>query len=255
MLKKRIIFKLHYSDNNFCLSRNFRLQKVGNEEWLINKLKFNNFSNYLDEIIILNINKKKNESFTKFLNTVKNLLKKTFIPVTLGGGLKDFDQIKKCFEVGADKVLITSEIKNKKFIKKIIDHYGSQALICGVDVRKNDGKFYSYLNNGTLKFLEINKHLLLAKKLKFGEILINSIDNDGTGMGFLNPKLIKKGTDLPIILSGGAGNSCHFELLKNDKISALATGNLFNFIGEGLLNLRKDLLKKGINIKSITSNE
>lgn len=254
MLKKRIIFKLLFNGKKFCLSRNFNLQEVGDINWLYEKLKFGNFANYLDELVVLNVDKSQLYSFDNFIKITEKLIKKTFIPVTIGGSIDNFSQVKKCFGIGADKIIITSQIINKKLINEVVDTYGSQALICGIDVRHDKKKLYTYLNNGNKKFLEFSKHVKLAKKMKFGELFINSIDKDGTGTGFLDPKYIIGNSGIPIIWSGGAGKPEHFSILKDKKISALATGNLFNFLGDGLLELRKKLINKKIQVKKLITN-
>jgi cyclase len=255
MVKKRLIFKLLLNGKKFCLSRNFKLQEVGNINWLYDKMQFSNFANYLDELIVININKNNQNSFDDYINLTKKLIRKTFIPVTLGGNIYCIEQVKKCFEIGADKIIITSGITNKDLIKKIISTYGSQALICGIDIKVENKKIFSYIKNGEIKFMELNQHINLAKKLKFGELFINSIDKDGTGTGFLDPNIINNKLNLPLIWSGGAGKSEHFEILKNKNISALATGNLFNFLGDGLPKIRNDLLENKVNVKSFSLNK
>ena len=117
MLKKRIIFKLYFKDNYFCLSRNFKLQKVGTIDWLFNNLNFSNIANFIDELVIINVNEKnyKNPIINEFKFAIQKLMKKTFIPLTIGGGLRNLSQVNDCFAIGADKIFLTlqsEKIKN-----------------------------------------------------------------------------------------------------------------------------------------------
>ena len=254
MLKKRIIFKLYYKDSFFCLSRNFKLQKVGDADWLFQNLSFENISNYIDELIILNVDDKNylDPINKKFQTSVEKLMKKTFIPLTIGGGLRSLDHVNECFKIGADKILLNTSITNKNFVKKCIKKYGSQATICGIDFKYEKRKYFSYIANGTKKYLEVKDHIKIANSLKFGEIFLTSIDRDGTGFGYDDGIIKNLNVKSPIVLGGGAGKSEHLETLIIDKkISGLMTGNLFNFVGVGLLELRNKLIKKNVNLRKI----
>ena len=254
MLKKRIIFKLYHKDNSFCLSRNFKLQKVGNVDWLFKNLRFEDISNYIDELIILNVNDSNylNPINKEFKYSVEKLMKKTFIPLTLGGGLRNLKNVNDCFNIGADKILLNSSIDNKNFVRKCVKKYGSQAIICGIDFKFEKNRYFSYINNSTKKYLEIKDHINLAKSLKFGEIFLTSIDRDGTGFGYDNDIIKKINIKAPIVLGGGAGRSEHLEkLIIHNSISGLMTGNLFNFVGSGLQELRKKLIKEKVQLREI----
>ena len=255
MKKKRIIFKLIFFNNKFYLSRNFKLQEVGDVQLLFERLKFQNISDGIDELVILNVSKKNfNNPLSKdFINSIETLMKKTFLPLTIGGGLRKMSQVKECFKIGADKVLLNSSIdKNEKLLKSISDIFGRQALILGVDVKKINGEYFSFINNGTKKYKNLKEHLKKINKLKCGEVFLTSIDRDGTGFGFDENILKSYNLEIPVIISGGAGKPEHFyKLIKEKKISGLMTGNLYNFLGNGLPNLRNELLKKKINLRVI----
>ena len=255
MLKKRIIFKLYFKDNYFCLSRNFKLQKVGTIDWLFNNLNFSNIANFIDELVIINVNEKnyKNPIINEFKFAIQKLMKKTFIPLTIGGGLRNLSQVNDCFAIGADKILLNTAIrKDKKFVKDCIKKYGSQAVLCGIDFKLEKDNFYTYTENGKEKFFSLKKHILLAKNMKIGELFLTSIDRDGTGFGYEKKILKYLNVNFPVVLGGGAGKSQHFEeLIFEKKISGLMTGNLFNFVGPGLEELRLKILEQGVNLRKI----
>ena len=139
-------------------------------------------------------------------------MEKTFVPLTIGGGLRSLKQVQECFKIGADKILFNSAIKeNKKLINSSVTKFGSQAVIIGIDFKKYGKDYHSFINNGKNKFLDIKKHLQIAETLKCGEIFLCSMDQDGTGFGFEKNVLLKYNLNLPLVLSGGAGNPRHFE--------------------------------------------
>ena len=154
MITPRMCFVLLYSEGVFNLSRNFNLQKVGNTSWVIDNYDFIEMSKSIDELIILNINKNKNADYKNFIKDIKPLIEKSFMPVGIGGGIKDFDTAKYYFDNGADKIIINSEFyKNENnFIEKIVDRYGSQSLVASIDYKNkgiNDAELF--VDNGKKK--------------------------------------------------------------------------------------------------------
>jgi len=248
---KRIIFTLLYSNNNFYLSRNFNLQKVGDINWLRKNYDFQKLLFSVDELIILNVDRNKKDT-QKLSTCIKEISKECFIPVTAGGGIATIEQANTIFRSGADKILFNSSLlKNKKLIKEIAYIYGEQSIIASVDIKKEKSKYFVFLNNGQLNMkINLNDYLKLIEKLPIGEILVNSIDRDGTGFG-LDLNLIKhfKKLSKPIILSGGLGKKEHFfESLKSPYIDGVSTANLLNFLGTALYDVRKFLYKKSLNL-------
>ena len=115
---KRLIFSLLYCDGNFMLSRNFRLQKVGSIDWVFKNYDIENITNYIDELMLINLSREKNSN-KLFLNNLKKLSKKTFIPITVGGKIESEKDVENLLDSGADKVLInTLFFKNPKMCQK-----------------------------------------------------------------------------------------------------------------------------------------
>jgi cyclase len=252
MLKKRIIFCLLYKDGYFVQSRNFITNIIGDTNWIIKNYNFTNISNYIDELIILDISLKKKTN--TFLRHVERIVKRSFIPLTLGGGIKDLILARAFLENMSDKILInTSLFENHEIICEISNRYGSQSIIAALDYKYEKNKKIILKNNANIKVnSNFNKILKFVNNLDVGEILINSVDKDGTGQG-LDVKLLEKLPKLnkPLILSGGAGNYKHFiDILTSKKVSAILTSNLLNFVGNGLKNLRHQLEKNKIDLPS-----
>lgn len=156
MVYKRIIYALLYSKGFFHLSRNFRLQQVGNVEWLKNNFGFGETCDYIDELIItLTTPNPDKKEIANYFEDIKKLKEKIFVPITLGGGIRTLEQAKNCFTNGADKILINYLAHNNlETINKISDIYGEQAITLMVDYKKIDGNNYSFINSAEKK---INK--------------------------------------------------------------------------------------------------
>jgi imidazole glycerol-phosphate synthase subunit HisF len=256
MLKKRLIFILYYNAGIFCLSRNFKLQKVGDAKWLVDRFRFKSIGSYIDEIVVLDVNRENKQQKCNgqdYLKSLEYLMKETFVPLTIGGGLRDLDQVKQCFEFGADKVLFNSPIiENPSFVEQCIDRYGAQAVVASVDFISSSNGYISKLHNGEDEGLKIDSHLQKINDLGVGEVMINSIDMDGTGMGF-DMELIKQCDQIraPLIVAGGAGKPEHFsDILILDTVQAAATGNLFNFIGKGFESVLNYLIEQNFPVRN-----
>ena len=253
MVKKRLIFILFYFDGWFYLSRNFVLQKVGNIDWLINKFNFTNIGDVIDELVVINVDRNRPSSLeNNFFKDIEQLLQKVFVPLTIGGGINSSSEIDKCFNFGADKVLFsTAFYENKKIIEYCSNKYGNQSVLINIDYKSSDEIKYVYHNNGTKKVDELKLYLEKVIDFSPGEIMLNSIDNDGTGFGY-DLEIIDylNNINIPIIISGGSGKPEHFEEILKFNISAAAASDLFNFLGSGFFEVRKHLLYKKINIRS-----
>ncbi len=251
MLRKRIIYTLLYDDGYFIQSRNFRRQKIGKADWVNKNYRLDYISNFIDELIILDISKKKN--YFKFINEIQKITKRVFAPISLGGGINNLEKVNYYFNNGADKVVInTAVFENSILINKIAKLYGSQSIILSIDVKKIKSQHIVFINNGrTNTETTIENYIKKISNLMFAEIFLNSIDKDGTGNGVDKAMINKiRKFDHKYIISGGCGNYNHFyDAFKcNKKVEAVSTANLLNFVGEGLKIVRKNLLYKKINL-------
>ncbi len=261
MLKKRIIFALLYSDGYFHLSRNFRLQKVGDLNWLIHNFGFGETCHFIDELTCIMVKSNpSDEDKNNFLKDIDKLRKKIFVPITIGGGIKKIDDIKNYFDNGADKILINSNIYNLDLMESIENGWGKQSICIMLDCLKIDeSKDYKIMINCGNQFkLYLSEFIQnYLDKIPFGELVVNSINNDGNGSG-LDLDLIEMFPNKPkspILLMGGAGKPDHIFLgLSEKKISGIVTANLFNFLGTGLELSRKKCLEKGINLANFSNS-
>ena len=205
--KKRIIFTLLYNSGQFSLSRNFRLQSIGDSDWLQKNYNFDNVSFHIDELLIFDVSRDKRDK-KKFCQEVKKLSENIFVPLTVGGGISSLEDATLYFNSGADKVSLNTSLFKKPYLAKdICKVYGRQCLIGSLDVLFKDNQFNIYTENGqtlvgSLKeFLENNIFLE-----DIGELYVNSINQDGTGNGLdMNLlKLVKEKSKLPFIITNTA---------------------------------------------------
>ncbi len=254
MLKKRIIFTLLYDSDKefFYLSRNFNLQKVGNYNWLSKNYNFDLVSQYIDELIVLDVSRSKT-NINNFCKMLKNLSSKCFLPIAANCHINNENIARSLLLAGADKLVInTSLIKEKQLVHVLKRKYGRQCIVGSIDTKNsNNGKYKIFIENGKK---ELNFNLDNIKENlpinDIGELYINSIDKDGTGQDY-DYKILDNLPilNIPIIFAGGAGNPRHIiTCLKNNKVDAAATAHLFNFIGNSLEKTRQEAIKEGINL-------
>jgi len=259
MVKKRLIFTLLFDRGYFMLSRNFRLQRVGDLDWLIKNYDFVRTTAQIDELVILNVERNMT-SQVDFVDHLRQLCDFCFVPITAGGGIREAADASLFLSNGADKVLInTLAVCQERELHKIVEKYGQQSVVLGVDLKYIGDSFRAFTNAGSEEVRKpCAEHLAYLNELPVGEWLMTSIDRDGTGQGFDRRilDLLPENFHKPLILTGGASKPEHFpELLWDPRVSGLATAHLFNFVGDGLKSVRQALQRSGHSIPSWNSDE
>jgi len=230
MLKKRVIATLVVKDNLVVQSFNFnKYLPVGKPEIAVEFL--NQWG--VDEIVYLDISATKNNLEPNF-QLIKKVAKKCFVPLTVGGGIKTADHIKELLQCGADKISLNSSlIQNQKLVLESSTVFGSQCIVASIDSFKLNYKYYvyDYLNKQKTD-LEVSTFVDLLQRIGIGEIIINSVDRDGSYKGF-DLDLINNVcnyTNVPVICSGGAKTPRHFlEVFQNSNVSGASAANYFHF--------------------------
>ena len=193
-------------------------------------------------------------------DTIYDIVRKTaevcFMPLTVGGGVSKIEHIRTLLLSGADKVSVNSAaVKDNNFVRYAADKYGSQCIVVAVDAKKNDAqnKWEVYTHGGRINTeIDVLHYVERIVSLGAGELLITSMDKDGTRSGFDNI-LIKKITDIvnvPVIASGGVGNLQHLvDGIKLGHADAVLAASIFHF-GEYTINEAKQYMKeRGINVR------
>ena len=205
------------------------LRKVGSP----NEMAERYYREGVDEIIFMDAVASLYDRNNLF-HIISQASEKVFIPITIGGGIKTLDNIQQALHSGADKVAInTGAVKNPEFIVKAAKKYGSQCIVGSVEAKKKGDSWEAYVDNGReptgLDAVEWSKKLI---ELGVGELLITSIDQEGTKAGFdvalMNQ--INKISTVPVIASGGMGRLEHIsELINCEKPSAMACASIFHY--------------------------
>ena len=234
------------------LSRNFRLQKVGNMDWLEENYGFSTVGYSIDELVVIDVSRQ-GRNTPQFCEDLKRLTRDCFAPITAGGGIRTLEHVHQLLRSGADKVVVNTALHDQpELVEEIATELGRQCIVASIDIQKINGVYQVFKNNGTVKVGESLDHILLkCAGLPIGEIHIESIDRDGTGNGLDLEILefIKHVKDVPLILMGGVGNAEHIIAgFKDERVDAVATGNLLNFMGDGLVRARGLAIDGGINL-------
>ena len=233
-------------------SRNFRLQKVGGFRWLRENYNFFHVAFSIDELIVLDVTRGERDE-DKFHECIQFLTEECFIPIAAGGGIRTLEQARSLLNFGADKIVVNTLLaQDSNIIAEIAKEFGQQSLVASIDVKLKDKIPTVWNNNGSVEWkMNFSKVLSNIENLPIGELYLNSMDRDGTGFGYQTEMLdfIPNQFSVPVILAGGAGKYTHFsDALQDERVDAVATANLFNFIGDGLEVARLNLLCDGYNL-------
>jgi cyclase len=255
MVKQRMCFALLYAGGEFHLSRNFKLQTVGNFDWLMENYEFESIARSIDELFILNVSRGEN-NWPDFILSVQQVVKQCFMPVAVGGGIRTMEHARMLFENGADKIVVnTAFFKNPSLVSDLASLYGSQSIVASLDFKRDseDVPRIYICGGGENTGVDIAAAVAQAEAYGAGELYLTSIDRDGTGMGYDLPALglAHAACDLPIIASGGADTSDRLaEGLNSGFVSAVSTSHLFNFMCDGLQDARSELIEGNVLLSS-----
>ncbi len=208
-----------------------------------------------DEIVFLDITAS-SDARNIMLDVVSRTAEEVFIPLTVGGGIRTIEDFRAILSAGADKISVNSAaIKRPELITEAAERFGSQCVVVAIDAkRRTDGSgFDVYLNGGRVNTgIDAVEWAVKAEKLGAGEILLTSMDCDGTKAGYDIPltKAISSRVQIPVIASGGAGTMEHFaEALTDGGAEAALAASLFHYREMDIADLKKYLDKKGIPVR------
>ncbi len=263
MKKKRLIPVVLLRNGWLVQSKEFkRFQNIGNP--MSSVKRFSEWES--DELIYLNISK--DQSFdmrrddlghpnhSSLWDILEDVSKVTFMPITVGGGVKTLEDIQSRLSLGADKVSINSQaIANPDFINKAAREFGSQCVIVSIDAKRIDNKYLVMTQAGhEATSYDVKSWAKLMENSGAGEILINSVDRDGMKTGYdidlLNE--VAENVNVPVIALGGVGDFSHFaEALEQTKVDAIAAANIFQYVDQSVFLAKNYLVDRGYNIRKI----
>lgn len=250
MLKKRIIPCLDIKDGRTVKGINFvDIKDAGDPIELAKKYILEG----ADELVFLDITATIEKRKTLAV-LVEKIAKEINIPFTVGGGINTVEDAATIIKAGADKISINSSaVKNPSLIKEIAERFGSQAVVVAVDTKFENNNWFVYVNGGKVATgITTIDWVKKAEQLGAGEILLTSMNNDGTKQGFAIDitNAVSASINIPVIASGGAGTKEHFvDVFKNTKATGALAASIFHF-GEIPIPVLKQYLKEqNINIR------
>lgn len=250
MIAKRIIPCLDIKDGRTVKGINFEgLRDAGDPVELARRYS----EEGADELVFLDITATKEKRKT-LIELVKKIAREVDIPFTVGGGIRTPGEVKELLHAGADKVSLNSAIvHNPDLINEIADRYGSQCMVAAVDAKRRGERWNVYISGGTedtgKDALEWIKEV---EKRGAGEILLTSMDRDGTKKGFDLPLLenVEEFLTIPLIASGGAGTKQHcVEAIKKGGADAILAASIFHFKEISIADLKTAMSEEGITVR------
>lgn len=248
MLTKRIIPCLDVKDGQTVKGVNFEnLKYAGDPVELAKKYSLEG----ADELVFLDITAT-NEKRKTIVELVERVAKNVFIPFTVGGGINSTEDIRAILNAGADKISLNSAaVKNPELISECVNYFGSQCIVVAIDAKKIDNEYFVHINAGKKNTgIKLKDWAKEVQRRGAGEILLTSMDFDGTQKGFdidMN-RLVSETVHIPVIASGGAGaDSRHFrDVFKKTNVDAALAASIFHFDTLPVKTLKKELEDYGI---------
>lgn len=207
-----------------------------------------------DELVFLDITASSDNRAT-VVDMVRKVAEKVFIPFTVGGGIRTVEDFRMLLREGADKIAVNSAaIMNPSLIAEAADKFGSQCVVVAIDAKRcADGSFHIYKNGGRIDMgIDAIEWAVKAERLGAGEILLTSMDYDGTKAGYDIPltKAVSQAVRIPVIASGGAGSEAHFyEALTAGGAQAVLAASLFHYKELEIKALKEYLRNRGVSVR------
>ncbi len=252
MYTKRIIPCLDINNNRVVKGTNFvNLKDAGDP---VEVAKAYNKAG-ADELVFLDITASSDNRNT-VVDLVRAVAANVFIPFTVGGGIRTVDDFKKLLREGADKISVNSAaIMNPNLVSEAADKFGSQCVVVAIDAkRRSDGNGWTIYKNGGRVDMGIDavEWAMKMDKLGAGEILLTSMDCDGTKAGYdiELTRIISENVSIPVIASGGAGTKEHFyDALTEGKADAVLAASLFHYKELEIMDLKRYLDDRGVSVR------
>ena len=250
MLSKRIIACLDVRDGSVVKGINFEgLRRAGDPAELARRYN----AEGIDEVVILDVTATI-EGRKALAETLQAVAKEIFLPVWVGGGIRGEDHAAAAIDAGADKVGInTAALSQPTLITTLAKRYGSQAVIVAIDAKREDGRFKIYVRSGQQgPERDAVEWAVEAADRGAGEILLTSIDQDGTKQGFdcELTAAVSEAVPIPVIASGGAGSFDHFvDVFTSGRADAALAASIFHYAEHAVEDLKQHLHEQGIPVR------
>jgi cyclase len=250
VLAKRIIACLDVRDGQVVKGINFEgLRSAGDPAELARRYNVEG----IDELVILDITATL-ERRRALADTIRAVARELFIPLAVGGGIRTEADAAAAVDAGADKVsLNTAALSDPSLITRLAERYGSQAVIVAIDAKRDGPRFSVFSRSGTTASgRDAVEWAREAERRGAGEILLTSIDRDGTKIGFdcEMTAAVSRAVSIPVIASGGAGELTHFvEVFTSGAADAALAASIFHYAETGVRTLKEHLRQRGIPVR------
>ena len=247
MVRKRLITVLTLNDGVLYRTRNF----VPDYRYTLN------FADAwdVDEVVLLDITRPGEGNRSHFYDAVKSFANTCFVPLSVGGGVRSTDDFRLLLRLGADKIILNSQaVATPELITEASHLFGSQCVVVCVDVRRAlDGSYAAWTSCGANPVgVPLQAWVREIEARGAGEILIQSIDKDGTLEGYDNTlnQLVSDAVNIPVLACGGAGRWQHFvDAFKKAHVSGVCTSNIYHFTAKSIQNAKAYIHRHGIDVR------
>ncbi len=240
---KRIIGLILINSGIVCRTRNFQSDYMYTDEFIDSK--------YFDEIICVDVSQERSEkSHRLFLNGIEKIMEHSQLPLAIGGGIRSIDDIRRYRKFGADRYVINqTEAESDSFVAEAIKEFGKSSIISSI----NHWGDLTFSNKATSKKV-LQQRVSEIFNNRGSELLLNSVERDGTLLGFdnTNAKSIANTYDLPLIISGGVGRWSHvLDTLQIENVDAVCTSNIYHLTTKTISTWRSEVKTKGGNVRTV----
>ena len=226
-----------------CRTRNFQSDYLYTDEFIDSK--------YFDEIVCIDVSQERSEqSQSLFLTGIEKIMEHSQLPLAIGGGIRSIEDIKRYRKFGADRYVINqTDAESDTFVTKAVKEFGKSSIVSSI----NHWGDFTY-SNGVISIKALRQRVSEISVNRGSELLLNSVERDGTLLGFdnANAQKIANSHDMPLIISGGVGRWSHvLDTLQIENVEAVCTSNIYHLTTKTISTWRSEVKTKGGNVRTV----
>ena len=226
-----------------CRTRNFQSDYLYTDEFIDSK--------YFDEIVCIDVSQdRSDQSQSLFLTGIEKIMEHSQLPLAIGGGIRSIEDIRRYRKFGADRYIINqTEAESDTFVTEAVKEFGKSSIISSI----NHWGDFTY-SNGVISTKALQQRVSEISTNRGSELLLNSVERDGTLLGFdnANAQKIANSHDLPLIISGGVGRWSHvIDALQIENVEAVCTSNIYHLTTKTISTWRSEVKTKGGNVRTV----
>ena len=226
-----------------CRTRNFQSDYLYTDEFIDSK--------YFDEIVCIDVSQdRSDQSQSLFLTGIEKIMEHSQLPLAIGGGIRSIEDIKRYRKFGADRYVINqTEAESDSFVTEAVKEFGKSSIVSSI----NHWGDFTY-SNGVISTKALQQRVSEISTNRGSELLLNSVERDGTLLGFdnANAQKIANSHDMPLIISGGVGRWSHvLDALQIENVEAVCTSNIYHLTTKTISTWRSEVKTKGGNVRTV----